>query len=235
MPNQPLFERLIFFEDNASWSAAENMAVDEALFFSQKQPWLRVYQWQEPSVSIGCFEPWDQALAIAGPRPLVRRWTGGGLVEHGTDWTWSVGVPEGEPFLKGRLRDCYERLHSALLATLTETGAAGFLQNGPPEPSKAEKHSLTNCFAAPVTHDVMVAEGKKLAGGAIRRTREGLLYQGSVAWPKDLSRATAGHSLATQLSGITVESQPIPFDLLEEIPRIVASRYGNAAWCRDRS
>ncbi|MFP4069868.1 MAG: lipoyl protein ligase domain-containing protein, partial [Opitutales bacterium] len=75
---------------NAYGDAATNMAVDAALLQSLPEgvAVLRHYGWIEPSLSFGYAQPYAQVAAAAPPGVrLVRRLTGGGLVDHRNDWT----------------------------------------------------------------------------------------------------------------------------------------------------
>src|SRR5688500_17905926 len=77
-------------------SAAENMAVDEALLqwvASWTRPVLRFYSWSEPAATFGYFQKYTEIERMTSLRPLVRRPTGGGLVPHDADWTYSLVFP----------------------------------------------------------------------------------------------------------------------------------------------
>lgn len=80
------------------------------------------------------------------------------------------------------------------------------------------------CFEAPVMHDVVVA-GRKAAGGAQRRTKRGLLHQGSIQGArleKDFPRR-----LAEVLSREVVEwSKPEGFE--EKTARLTEQKYSNS-------
>src|SRR5271155_3321183 len=77
-------------------SPARNMAIDEALLREVREPVLRIYEWSVPAVSLGYFQP----AALAGERPFVRRYTGGGLVDHAHDVTYTIVLPPANPGLK---------------------------------------------------------------------------------------------------------------------------------------
>jgi lipoate-protein ligase A len=65
------------------------MAEDEALLRLVSAPVLRIYQWTEPAISIGYFGLYSD---VPSGRPFVRRYTGGGLVDHEADFTYSIIV-----------------------------------------------------------------------------------------------------------------------------------------------
>ena len=162
---------------------AWQMAIDEALFLTAAQPVLRFYQWLRPEVTFGFFTPLAEVHASA--LPLTRRWTGGGIVEHGTDLTFSLAIPRSHlPALPAG--ESYRLIHQALAAALSATGRLQ-VRAAPSETvarSAAERGlgaSPGACFSKPVAWDVIEeSDGTKIAGGAQRRTRQGLLHQGSV-------------------------------------------------------
>src|ERR1700760_1542716 len=101
-------------------SAAENMALDEVLFLTAMCPVFRSYRWVRPSVSIGYFTPWNEVAARFPGRDLVRRWTGGGIVEHGQDFTYSLVCP-GNKNLPTTV-EFYRVVHLAISNILQESG-----------------------------------------------------------------------------------------------------------------
>lgn len=146
------------------------MARDEALLSEVKVPTLRVYRWPTPQLSIGYFCKLADVRAEFGDVPIVRRWTGGGIVTHGTDWTFSLVIPGN----REAAAELYCRIHRALIAALRERGLPADLQ----EPAKSSAPG-GECFTNPVESDVML-DGQKIAGGAQRRNRRGVLHQGSL-------------------------------------------------------
>ena len=51
-------------------------------------------------------------------RDLVRRWTGGGIVFHGDDLTYSIVIPASDPAFDESSIAIYEKIHRALCAAL---------------------------------------------------------------------------------------------------------------------
>ena len=95
-----LFEQITAIIDPEPHPAALNMALDEALLQRALEPTLRVYRWSEPAVSLGYFSRFAEAEKAAAGRAMVRRWTGGGLVEHGDDITYTLIVPRDAAFFQ---------------------------------------------------------------------------------------------------------------------------------------
>src|ERR1051326_2095933 len=77
---------------------AFNMAFDEALLGALprlEQPVLRFYGWTQPALSFGYFQKFSEVEAATLLGPLVRRPTGGRMVPHDADWTYSLAFPTG--------------------------------------------------------------------------------------------------------------------------------------------
>lgn len=158
---------------HGSASPARNMAVDEALLREVREPVLRLYEWSVPAVSLGYFQAAD--LAPVG-RPFVRRYTGGGLVDHACDVTYTIVLPRAHPWMELSAPESYGLVHRGVQAALAACGIESELM---PAPGAVESEA---CFQKPVRFDVVFGK-KKLSGAAQRRTREGLLHQGSILLP----------------------------------------------------
>ena len=148
------------------------MAVDEAILqMSPALPILRLYRWAAPVVTFGYFQN-VAGLECPPGVPLQRRWTGGGVVEHGEDFAYSLILPARDRLTRGRAQDSYQVIHRCLAQSLVQCGLPAFL---------AEEAAVAGigCFQNPVAGDVLCS-GKKIAGAAQRRGRLGVLHQGSV-------------------------------------------------------
>jgi len=147
------------------------MAIDESLLRHARMPVLRIYGWEETCVSIGYFQ---KALVVPASTPFVRRYTGGGLVEHGRDLTYTVVLPADHPLTLAGTLPSYRSIHAAVAGALRAAGIDCQLATAQPRKDHAA------CFLKPVPADVLDPAGKKLAGAAQRRTRQGCLHQGSI-------------------------------------------------------
>ena len=202
----------------------EAMAVDEWLLETTESPVLRVYQWMGEWGSIGYFGKLAAAHAAFPEIEWVRRWTGGGTVDHRADWTYTVVAPAGSGITGLRGAESYQIMHAALAQVLQAEGIDARLCTG------ADDSGSALCFENPVGHDLIDATGRKLAGAGQRRARNGLLHQGSVAAPCDDDDVS--EMRAVRLAGIlaekwqAVDMQP-PRDWLDDRIR---ARYGSAAW-----
>ncbi len=166
-------------------AAAENMAVDEILLEAAPQighPVLRLYSWSEPAATFGYFQKYAELARLTKLRPLVRRPTGGGLVPHDADWTYSLAFPPAHSWYALKAIESYRRVHAWIQAGFAR---AGFETELAPVP---RRELAGQCFVGAEQFDVLWQD-RKIAGAAQRRTRHGLLIQGSIQPPPHLSRA----------------------------------------------
>jgi lipoate-protein ligase A len=156
-----------------------NMATDEYLLSVAEErgmPVLRCYGWDREAMSFGYFQSYEEIASLTSVRPLVRRPTGGGLVSHVSDWTYSVAIPTSCEWYRLKACESYCRMHTWVNAAFRSMGL---------ETSLAEEAIVSGpgqCFIGAEKHDVLY-KGFKVAGAAQRRTKKGLLIQGSVQIP----------------------------------------------------
>lgn len=209
--------KLLLWWDETLRGGPENMAVDEWLLKSAREPVLRIYGWRGAWGSCGYFVPAAETAAALGGSPWVRRWTGGGIVDHRSDWTYTLVIPHNEPLAGARGGESYRVIHRALAAALAGSGArlAGELP-----PARGGR-----CFEKAVEHDIVDREGRKIAGAGQRRTLQGLLHQGSLAWRPD--RAQVEFFAANLAAGVETRML-VPDSAM--VAGIIAVRYGLPAW-----
>jgi len=160
-------------------AADYNMALDEALLQSAPalgHPVLRFYGWTEPAATFGYSQSYAEIEKLTMLRPLVRRPTGGGLVPHDADWTYSLVFPAGHGWHGLKAVESYRRVHEWIRDAFSQMNVATTLA-----PS-SQKEIPGQCFIGAEKDDVLW-HGRKIAGAAQRRTRQGLLIQGSVQPP----------------------------------------------------
>src|SRR6266567_2922399 len=118
----PIFAELEIYKNATPRSAAMNMAIDEALLETEMIPSIRFYQWKSPALSFGYFGKFADVAGFATERDLVRRWTGGGIVFHGEDLTYSIVIPVNDPIFAQSSMWIYEKIHRALRDALVANG-----------------------------------------------------------------------------------------------------------------
>lgn len=214
-----------------------NMACDEWLLTHASwlgNPILRTYAWDRPSISLGYFQTFPD------PHPsshtVVRRPTGGALVLHDVDLTFTVVLPPFHPWRLLAPHERYQRVHERVYKIFELRGLIPILVSdktreiSSPNPSgRASSTSL--CFAKNSRYDVML-HGEKIAGGAQRVNRDGLLHQGSIqgesiwrASPSELRRAWEYYG--ARFTGLRLTG-----DEELAIQDLVISKYATTAWNR---
>jgi lipoyl(octanoyl) transferase len=233
---QPLFGDLTIYHDESPHSAAINMAIDEALLETAVAPTIRFYRWRSPALSFGYFGKFSDVSSYAAERDLVRRWTGGGIVFHGDDLTYSIVIPATDPVFDESSIVIYEKIHRALADALNGVGeravvAGGVDPGGHVDGTRAAvSGSGYNCFANPVRADVMM-DGRKIAGAAQRRTRRGLVQQGSIqgiTMSTDLAEKFA-QALSTNCSEFEINKE-----VLRRARELAQQKYGTDSWLHKR-
>jgi lipoyl(octanoyl) transferase len=245
-----LLASLHVYHDDGGHSGAMNMALDEALLEHAAVPSIRFYQWHSPALSFGYFGKFTDVAAYAPAHDLVRRWTGGGIVFHGEDLTYSIVIPVRDPVFAESSMNIYKKIHRALTDALNGIGKRAELAAWNRYRSRrgalqvalrrtGDRRSLSsavvdrrynNCFANPVHADVML-NGRKIAGAAQRRTRRGLLQQGSVQGvdlENDLAERFA-HALSVNCS-----ERQMSKDVLDRARELAHQKYGADFWLRMR-
>lgn len=237
-----MFSQIDLLFSSTPLEGPEQMGLDEVLLRHASRPVLRLYSWKGPCVTFGYFQHWEKIHAAFPERLLVRRSSGGGLVEHDGDMTFSLVVPALEPMGKIAPSWFYKQLHETLARVLQEFGFRARLV------APHESHRGESCFHAPSASDLVIGD-QKILGGAQRRCAGNLLYQGSLhllGIPKQADRADGGlqhlsredqvkiakslfSSLASHLSKQVnvIDEQP---SWLEGASALALERYATISW-----
>src|SRR5207247_11363031 len=145
-------------------------------------------------------------------------------------------IPANDTVFGASSASVYDKRHHALVAALSQIGKCAVVARGidPGGIVAATRTAVTvsgyNCFANPVRADVMIG-GRKIAGAAQRRTRSGLLQQGSIQGI-DLGNGLADR-FAKALSNNCSERK-INEEVLNRARELAYCKYGTAAWLRKR-
>ncbi|MCH2201346.1 MAG: hypothetical protein MK102_05225 [Fuerstiella sp.] len=180
----------------APLAGSVNMAVDGALLQAADEqpaaPVVRVYQWSEPTISLGYFQNFDTSFTDEklADCPRVRRVTGGGAILHHHELTYSCVVPRTHPLRHEPLR-LYQLVHGAIADLLKSCGVTvGFrteypLQDDRPESDNRDEDEQFFCFLRSDPRDLVavgdhIAGHPKIAGSAQRRRRGTVLQHGTI-------------------------------------------------------
>lgn len=218
----PLKDILLWF-DPVRRTGVEAMAVDEALLTYGAGSVLRVYQWLQPTVTYGYFDKECQARELFddGGVDFVRRWTGGGIVDHRYDIPYTLVLKR-----EGRIPSTvlYRWIHGGLAKTLRFFNIeAVLLANDVPDGGRV-------CFSSPVTSDLVLPNGDKLAGAGQRRSKHGVLHQGSIqncSLPEEWAE-----KFALRLSeAVCTSKAKEPFEGFDKaVKQLVDEKYSTDKW-----
>jgi len=209
------------------------MALDEALLEAAPRlgrPVLRFYGWASPAVTFGYFQRYAEVARATGLRPLLRRPTGGGIVSHAADWTYSLTIPAGHAWHSLRAVASYRQLHEWVRSAFARLGLDTRLALESRHPRPGE------CFAGHEVADVLWL-GRKVAGAAQRRTRTGLLIQGSIQPPPGLTRHQWQEALcaaATERFGVSWEVWSADATLQASADQLLRDKYSRADYHQRR-
>lgn len=155
--------------DDGALSGAENMARDEALLTrvgeGQSPPTLRLYQWRDPTISLGYFQHFADVARLDPPLrelAVVRRLTGGGAILHDLELTYSLTLPLGHapaqdqesprehspPQDHALPKDHASQQNSALPQTHARLQRHVLLEGGPNALYERAHDAVIRCFAA---------------------------------------------------------------------------------------
>ena len=227
-----------------SGGAAENMALDFLLlqrYPRSAAPRFRHYGWHRPAFTFGYSQKigFVRGSLPAGERfDVCRRPTGGGMVDHRDDWTYSLVIPRGHPLEDLRATQSYREVHECLAAALRAQGIPAVTQQCTEPPAEGELGGV--CFQRAELHDVVHERtGEKIAGAAQKRNKHGLLCQGSV-WRPALGAAVDweqfhGDFTAQLATVLQCEAEPTPWpELNEDEVSGLTEKYSSPEWLEFR-
>lgn len=165
-----------YFWDCGDCDPHWNMEVDAVLLEKAGalgKPLLRLYGWLQPAATFGFFQKEEDVAKLTNLKPLVRRPTGGGLVPHVNDFTYTVVFPNNHYWYKYRATESYKQIHTLLLKAFEQLNIKTELAPQTYRPTRGQ------CFIGHEQYDLLL-NGMKIAGAAQRRTKSGLLIQGSI-------------------------------------------------------
>lgn len=168
------------------------MAVDEAMLIAYSQgnipPTLRIYGWRPGAFSLGYFQDPQQVLDLAECNKrnmlFVRRMTGGGVIFHYRELTYSLVCSPEEINVRGSIDDSFRTVCSFLIETYNRLGLSPRFAQQAAVPSCEGKTRHSLCFASKEKNDIVI-QGKKIGGNAQRRKREVIFQHGCIPLTSD--------------------------------------------------
>ena len=212
---------LWYFGDMKNWRFLDsgyadcytNMAIDEAIFLEYASgnalPTLRMYGWKPAALSIGSSQKPEMELDLSKCQrenvSFVRRITGGGIIFHHNELTYSIAcslddIRDLATNMRGAVststfdisvRGAYKIICSFLIKAYSMLGleakfAGEYDKTLNPLPERRDGF----CFASKELYDIVI-NGKKLGGNAQRRQKNMIFQHGSIPLKLDLDTATS--------------------------------------------
>lgn len=205
------FRLLYSFEQNAK----ENMAIDKALANSFKtgdKPILRLYTW-EKSFTVGVGQKLSDYINVYSEYKsnAAKRITGGGVLFHGHDLSYSVIFPKS--FAKDlSVKQAYEKICSFLLEFYKSLGLeASFAK----DIESIELSKSNFCQVGFEAYDIIV-NGIKIGGNAQKWSKHMIFQHGSIPLKQIEKKVELGN---------TLESFNINLEF-EEAAKMLANSFG---------
>lgn len=163
------------------------MAIDEALLRSfdpeSSLPVLRLYGWNPPTLSLGRFQKAVEVLDLGRCRDdgvaIVRRVTGGGVIYHADELTYSLVCAPGHIPPAPSIKDSFRVLTGFLLSFYRGLGLdPAYAADVAPEGTRLGERTAF-CFAGKESFDILV-NGSKIGGNAQRRLKGVIFQHGSI-------------------------------------------------------
>ena len=149
------------------------------------RPILHIYEWDSPCLTYGYFiDPYKflnkKGLEYHG-LAMAKRPTGGGIIFHLTDFAFSILLPCTHPEVSLNTLNNYffiNGLVAAAISPLVNISDKIELSSGDSLHSAQDCTSF--CMSGPTRYDLII-KGKKVGGAAQRKTKFGLLHQGTIS------------------------------------------------------
>jgi lipoate-protein ligase A len=208
------------------------MALDEAALLAAPAGALilRVYRWVGPACTFGYSQPYHAARTACDARGMkdvqpVRRATGGGIVFHDGDLTFSLIFPWDRTWAPDAI---YKNIHRGVHVALKAAGAPTALWSPPRRPLGP----AAACFTRAEPMDLVLPDGRKILGGALRKRGGKGLYQGSLrpeglALTREALEAAVADGVAREFG--SAPSTDIP-DFWLDAARTLEERYRSRDW-----
>lgn len=170
--------------DSGSQKGVDLMTKDRTLLNEiDRVPILHFYDWAEPTATYGLLTKPEAHLSQKALQQdgihLAQRPTGGGILFHLYDLAFSLVLPKTHPLVCENTLANYRWINQIVAEAVTPFVPLPLTLL--PQTTSNNRSSLERfCMAKPTPYDVL-CDNKKLIGAAQRKTKKGLLHQGTIS------------------------------------------------------
>ncbi len=175
---------LKFFAKQKILDEKNGIEYDEKLFLQtpiEKLPITRVYSWNKPTITFGYFQNPEKIISLSVCQklgiPIIRRITGGGIILHDQDLSYSLVYPRNYFAKNMKVKEIYRKLTDFLFHFYKEIGLDNLSYSSDLE-EKSQNTSLI-CYQSIESNDFIINK-KKIGGCAMRINKEKILIQGTI-------------------------------------------------------
>ncbi|MFC1566476.1 biotin/lipoate A/B protein ligase family protein [bacterium] len=209
--------------------ASYNMALDETLLQNYTDtPILRFYTWQSKCYTFGYSQRVNKYKAKWQDEKLeaIRRPTGGGIVKHEQDISYSIICPVDYNEYTQDLDVSYKYFHECIIEGLKKMNIEAELKT---DTVKKESKNYF-CFESPVLSDIFY-RGKKIVGSAQKRVSGLILQQGSIFLPhvEDLEYNALTDGFKNRMN-ISFDSYVLDHKMQQLVEKLNESKYKKEEW-----
>lgn len=176
------------------------MALDDAILSESAEDSLilRFYHWSGRGCTFGISQKHGDVVAQLRARGWndvspVRRPSGGGIVFHDGDLTFSLVFPWDRALAPEAV---YKNIHRGVHVELKASGIMTRLHSPPQKPAGI----AAACFARAEPMDLIGEDGGKILGGALRKKAGRGLYQGSLQMAGGAARGVLENLIAAAVA-----------------------------------
>lgn len=211
--------------DTGPADAFTNMAFDETLLRSYtthlSPPTFRVYGWDPAALSLGYSQDARKELGAAASDPFVRRITGGGIIKHGNELTYSLVCAKKDLGIPESVVSAYKAISLFLITFYKKLGLDAAFACDAAAPGEKFGIPSAFCFESKEKYDIVIG-GRKLGGSAQKRSRNVIFQHGSI--PLASLKELLGRPVnAPALSEVLVEAFIATFGMTAEKGRFSAA------------
>jgi len=166
-----------------------NMAADEVLleaFQRSRVPVLRVYGWDQPFLTLGYHQDASKVFLREPGFPFTRRITGGAVVLHHREVTYSLVCSREDLSLPAGVKDSYKAICRFLLDFYSRMGLKADFAFSVMAGSTLGRYR-DFCLATAEHFDIVI-DGRKIGGNAQKRKGHTIFQQGTI--PVESTQAT---------------------------------------------